>query len=117
MNAIANYTIIWLIYLTASVGLMLLFWSATHFPRMPQLRYMLRAVMIALVYTPWFANPDNSVLAPALMILTLDAITIGPIAAVRTFVPLFLSTLFAMLVAGILYHVQKTKLRRQTRQE
>ena len=46
-------------------------------------------------------------MAPALMVATLDAITIGSSAAFRSVVPLVLATLCGLLVAGIMAFLKK----------
>ena len=46
-------------------------------------------------------------MAPALMVATLDAITIGGSASFRSFVPLVLAVLFGLLVAGIMAFLKK----------
>lgn len=63
--------------------------------------------MVALVFTPWYANIEGSTLAPALMVLALDVITIGANAAGRALVPLLLSMLVAEVLATIYYLVQR----------
>lgn len=52
-------------------------------------------------------------MAPALMVATLDAITVGASAAYRSFVPMILAIVFALLVAAILSVLRKKKNRRK----
>ena len=65
--------------------------------------------MLALVFTPWYANIEGSSLAPALMVVALDAITIGVSAAPRALVPLVLALIAAEFLATILYFVERRK--------
>lgn len=46
-------------------------------------------------------------MAPALMVAALDAITGGFEAAFRSFVPLVLALIFALLLAGVMSFVKK----------
>lgn len=95
--------LVWLIYLVASVGFLAVFWRLTRMQSWPWLSWMLRALMLAMVYTPWYANTSGNVLAPALMVAVLDAITIAPGAAWRALVPLLLSVVATLIVANVLY--------------
>jgi len=103
MEPDTNYWLLWTIYLSASVVFLIAFWRLTRFSRLRWLSYLLRAVTIALVLTPSYANQQDTVLAPALMVLMLDAITIGGDAAVRSVVPLFLALILALIVAFVWY--------------
>lgn len=95
--------LVWLIYLVASVGFLAVYWRLTRSESWPWLSWMLRTLMLVLVYTPWYANTSGNVLAPALMVAVLDAITIGPDAAWRALVPLLLVLLASLIIANILY--------------
>lgn len=107
-----NYWLIWLVYLLASACFYPFFWRLTDW-RWRWLSYSLRGLMAALILTPWYVNEQSQVLAPALMVSTLDAITIGPAAAARATVPLVLGLLFAEIVASILWFLHRR--RRRTR--
>lgn len=109
MDTIGNYWFIWLVYLGAGSLFTAVFWRITRFPRAIWSSYSLRAVAVAVVFTPWYSNPQESVMAPALMVATLDAITVGGSAAYRSFVPMVLAIIFALLVAGILSVLRKRK--------
>lgn len=98
-----NYWVIWSVYLAASALFFRIYWRLTAFKRRLWLSYSLRAVMAALILTPWYANIQGQVLAPALMITTLDAITIGGEAVSRALVPLLLAMLLAELFASIMW--------------
>tara|TARA_R110002073_G_scaffold41445_2_gene116997 strand:+ start:131 stop:517 length:387 start_codon:yes stop_codon:yes gene_type:complete len=109
MEAIGNYWFFWLLYLLAAGIFTAVFWRATRFSHASWTSYSLRAVAIALIFTPWYSNPQDSGMAPALMIATLDAITAGGAAAYRSFVPLVLAIIFGLLVAGALSFAQKRR--------
>ena len=70
----------------------------------------MRALALAIVLTPWYANSGSPALAPALMVLLLDIITIGSEEALRTMVPLFLSVITAIITATVLSLVKRNKI-------
>ena len=92
MDAIGNYWFFWTLYLAAAVVFTALLWRLTRFQHGIWRSYSLRAVAIAVIFTPWYSNPQDSIMAPALMVATLDAITIGGSASFRSFVPLVLAS-------------------------
>lgn len=100
MEPVSNYWLLWGIYLTASAIFFTVFWPMTRFRRHQWLGVLLRCTMLVCAFTPWYANQEGSVLAPALIVVLLDAITIGGAAPVRALVPLFLTMLLAWILAG-----------------
>ncbi|HBW83731.1 MAG: hypothetical protein CMD92_07460 [Gammaproteobacteria bacterium] len=102
MAAEFNYYGVWLVYLLASLMFLSAYWRLTSFSRWSALKHFLRCLMIALIFTPWFANSDGDTLAPALMVITLDAITMGFGEVSRALTPLLLSLFVAVLFALIL---------------
>ena len=109
MVAESNYYGVWLVYILASLGFLSVYWRFTRLPRWPILRHSLRCLMIALVFTPWYANSDKGTLAPALMIIALDAITKGLGEASRALAPMLLALLGAELFALVLFFLKKRK--------
>lgn len=99
MLGIYGYLTSWAIYLVAGTLCYVLFYRATRRIRPGLLANLLRAVMIALIYTPWTVSTDQDLMAPAVMVILLDMITVGPDAFVRALVPLMLATLLALAVA------------------
>ena len=73
------------------------------------LTYMVRAISIAMLATPWASHVDGAHLAPALMVLALDGITLGPDAALRAFVPLFLGIVGSLTVATLMWMRQRKR--------
>ena len=98
-----NYLLIWTISTLAAVAFYWVFWRITNMPRARWLSYSFRALMLSLMFTPWYANVEGDTLAPALMVVTLDAITIGVGEASRALVPLVLSLIVAEVIATIVY--------------
>lgn len=104
-----NYLFIWLIYLLAAAVFFWIYWKATAFRRRLWLSYSLRALMLALALTPWYANSQGDVIAPALMVVTLDAITLGPDTMGRALNPLVLSLLTAEILATIVWFAKRPR--------
>jgi hypothetical protein len=106
----ANYGLFWLGYLLASSLFIAIIWHLIVFKRAVLLTYGIRAIAVAMLSTPWPSHVDGSHLAPALMVLALDGITLGSDAALRAFVPLSLSVVVGLVVAVILW-IRQRKLR------
>lgn len=102
-----NYWLAWIFYLTAAAVFYAVFWWLTDFRQRRVMTYCLRAVMLALIATPWYVSGDEALLAPALVIVLMDAITISGAAAVRAFVPLFLSVIMSLVAALVLMLVRR----------
>ena len=104
-----NFWIAWVVYIVAASIYCLLFWRITRFRERRVLKYSLRAVMLAIIVTPWYVSDTGSVMAPALIIVLMDAITISGEAAARAFVPLFLSIVLSLVVVLIILLVRRGK--------
>ena len=109
MDSIGNYWFFWTLYLGTAILFTGIFWRVTRFKRAIWASYSLRAVAIAVIFTPWYSNSQESIMAPALMVAALDAITGGFEAAFRSLVPLILAVLFGLLLAGIMSFFKKRK--------
>jgi hypothetical protein len=107
MDSIGNYWFFWTLYLGAAVIITGIFWRVTRFERAIWASYSIRAVAIAVVFTPWYSNSQDSVMAPALMVAALDAMTGGFESAFRSFVPLVLAVLLALLLATAMSFFKK----------
>ena len=111
MDAETNFWLIWFFYLVAASLFYSIFWIYIKLIPQKLLVLVLRGIMSALIFTPWFVNIQGSVLAPALMIVALDLITIGPDESARAGVPLLLSVFVTGVVSLGLYF-SKRKLER-----
>ncbi len=69
----------------------------------------MRAVIAAIIVTPWYANAYGAALAPAWIVILLDAITIGSDAMVRASIPLIFSIIVAEFIATTMYFIQIKK--------
>ena len=107
MDAGSNYAFIWLVYLAGAGGFFLVFWPLTKWPSARWISYIVRGAVLALALTPWYANSQDSVLAPALMVVLLDTITLGPAEAVRALIPLILGLMVGLISATVLYVKRK----------
>lgn len=101
MVDIYGYLTSWAIYLTFGTICYILFYKATGVIGFKPLANTLRAIMIALIYTPWYVAPEQDLMAPAVMVIMLDMITVGDNAFVRALVPLVLAIGGAILIALI----------------
>lgn len=110
MDSIDNYWFFWVLYLGAALVFTVVVWRVTRFKSAIWASYNLRALVIAVVFTPWYSNSLESGMAPALMVAALDAITGGAAAATRSFVPLGLAVFLALLLAGLMSFLKKRKL-------
>lgn len=117
METVTNYWLLWTVYLLASAVFFVAFWRLTRFTRFLWLSYLLRAITIALAFTPWYANQQGTVLAPALIIVMLDAITIGGTAAVRGLVPLLLALILALVIAIIWHFISVRKINNSVKKQ
>lgn len=109
MLNIYGYLTSWAIYLVAGTICYVLFYRATAAIRPKTLANVLRGIMFALIYTPWYIAADNDLMAPVLMVITLDMITLGGDAFIRGFVPLLLALCLAVLT-GLFWNMIKKKL-------
>jgi len=107
MEADSSYWLVWMIYLAASALFYGFFWRLTRFRRVLWTAYSLRAIAAAIILTPWYANAQGTTLAPALMVVALDAMTIGSEAATRSIIPLLLAIILAEALATMIYFIKK----------
>lgn len=70
----------------------------------------MRAMFVALMLTPWYANPEGETMAPALMVATLDLITKGTSEFARALIPLLLAVVVALVVSTSLFFLRKKRL-------
>lgn len=99
MLDIYGYITSWAVYLTAGTLCYVLFYKATGAIGFKPLANMLRGIMIALIYTPWYVAADEDLMAPAVIVILLDMITIGGDAFIRGLVPLTLALIAGIVIA------------------
>lgn len=114
MVGIYGYLTSWAIYLTAGTICYVLFYKATGIIGIKLIANILRGIMIALIYTPWYVAADKDLMAPAVIVILLDLITVGGNSFVRALVPLTLA-LAAAVALPVLFSVGKLIYRSQAR--
>ncbi len=101
MLDIYDYLIGWAVYIAAGTLCFVIFYRFTGVLRFKPLANTLRAILISVMFTPWYISPEEDLLAPAIVVMALDLVTIGGTSFVRAMVPLTLSILFAVVIALI----------------
>ncbi|GFZ83759.1 hypothetical protein GCM10011403_29170 [Pseudohongiella nitratireducens] len=91
MLDIYGYLTSWGVYLVAGTLCYILFYKATGKIPYKWLANPLRGIMLAVTFTPWYVAADSDLMAPALMVIALDMITLGGDAFIRAAVPLVLA--------------------------
>jgi hypothetical protein len=64
----------WLVYLLAAIGFSAIVWRLTRFNKAAWLGYLLRALVLAWLFTPyyWLTNEQHSQLAPAFIVILME---------------------------------------------
>lgn len=107
-----DYIAAWTAYLIAAVVFSVLAWRVLRKLPWRELAYLLECWLLALLFTPWYVLDGETILAPALMVLALDVLTVEPAAGVRALVPLVLALFLAMIVTGLLSVWHRVRLRK-----
>lgn len=114
MLDIYGYLTAWAVYLTAGTICYVLFYKATGIIPIKLIANILRAIILALIYTPWYVAADEDLMAPAVIVILLDIITVGGNSFIRAMVPLVLALVCAVS-APVLFTVIRALAGRQTR--
>lgn len=107
-----DYIAAWTAYLIAALVFSVLAWRVLRKLPWREVAYLLECCLLALLFTPWYVLDGESILAPALMVLALDVLTIGPSAGIRALVPLVLAFFLALIVTGLLSVFHRMRLRK-----
>lgn len=99
MLDIYDYLIGWTVYIAAGTLCFAIFYRASGVLSFKPLANVLRAVLLAVMFTPWYISSEEELLAPAIIVMVLDLVTIGGTSFVRALVPLVLSVLFSIPIA------------------
>jgi hypothetical protein len=108
-----DYATAWVVYLVASGVLAFLCWRVFRRYLMRELAYLLQCWLLAILLTPWYVLPEESVMAPAFIVFMMDAITIAPVAGIRALIPLVMAMFVMLVVAIALSVVYRIRRRRQ----
>lgn len=106
MLDIYDYLIGWAVYIAAGALCFVIFYRFTGVLRYKLFANTLRAILIAIMFTPWYISPEEDLLAPAIIVVALDLVTIGGTSFVRGMVPLSLSVLLAVVISFAFRAVQ-----------
>ncbi|HEY0960813.1 MAG TPA: hypothetical protein VGE69_00475 [Pseudomonadales bacterium] len=107
-----DYIAAWTAYLIAALVFSVLAWRVLRKLPWRELAYLLECWLLALLFTPWYVLDGQDILAPALMVLALDVLTVEPAAGIRALVPLVLALALAMIVTGLLSVWHRVRLRK-----
>jgi len=99
MLDIYDYVLGWAVYLACGALCYMIFYRFTGVIRFKPVANTLRAILLATMFTPWYVNPDSDLLAPALIVILMDMVTVGETSFVRALVPLTMSITAAVFIA------------------
>jgi len=109
----ADYQLAWIIYVVAGSVLAFLAWRVLYRYVLREIAYVVECFLLALMFTPAFVLPDQSIMAPALIVFLMDSITISPTSGIRALIPLVMALMAALIVAVLLIIGHRYRLRRQ----
>ena len=109
----ADYRLAWIVYVSAGLVVAFMCWRVLHKYVLRELAYFLECILLALMFTPAYVLQGQPIMAPALIVFAMDAITIEPKAGIRALIPLVLALMAAFLVAVTLSLIYRWRLRRQ----
>ena len=107
MNSEFDYSLIWIIYLSAGALFYWVLHNLTKSVGPSWWFYSLRAFYFGLAFTPAYANDQGNSLAPALLVSTLDLITGGSAGVSRALIPLLMVLLGSIVIATIVFFYAK----------
>lgn len=101
-----DYLLAWLVYLIAGVAVSWMFWKFAKRFFWLDLAYVMQGTFMAVVFTPWYVVPDQSILAPAIIIFVMDIVTIETVAGIRSLVPMAMVIILVdmVIILGIAYY-------------
>ncbi len=108
----SDYIIAWLLYIVVAFAMSWMLWKFLKKTLWLDLAYILQAVFMAIVFTPWYVLDDQNVLAPAIIIFVMDVITIGTVAGIRSLVPMAMAILLVSISTMIVvasYRIRRVR--------
>lgn len=109
----ADYRIAWIVYCLAAAGFSWLCWLVLRRLRSRGFAWLLQFWLMALLFTPWYVEPDDTLMAPALIVFAMDAITVSSESAVRALVPLIMALFLGIVLTVVLVVVSGIRRRRR----
>lgn len=96
---------LWLFYVLSAIGLLYLWWRLVRYVRTRFLRDALLGFLIVLLFTPWFAQSEQSALAPAIFILLHESLFAGTANIWRTLAPISFGYLLFVGLLSLCYWI------------
>jgi len=103
----SSYLIAWAIYLLAASGICFIAWQLSSHWR-TDVKYVSRISLVVLLFTPYFSDPEQNKLAPAILITLFELIFGDAHAGLKSGTPLIL-LLIAGVVLAYLYSLTQRK--------
>ena len=95
-----SYSVAWVLYLVCALGLVLIFWRMTRNLQLRRTRRVLRALVVALLFTPINIVADGMWLAPAYLVATYEGVQGNIDQAVEA--SMYLVVAFVLMIVVIL---------------
>ncbi len=101
MNS-ADYTTAWFVYLVCALGCCWVWWLLTAGISSRTTKMILRLVPIAMLVTPYFSDPQQDYLAPALLVVVFEGLFGNPEFAFQASIPILVMMAGAIIAALII---------------
>lgn len=112
-----DYTMAWVVYSVAALVFAWLCWRVLRKLPWRELAWLLQCWVLALLFTPSYVTSGESLMAPALLVFVMDAITVSRDAAIRSLIPLVMALAAGVLVTVVLSLVVRVWERRRRQQD
>ena len=101
-----GYMMAWLAYSGAALVIVAVIWWLTATWRL-WLKAPLRALLIALLFTPWLVSTDTESLAPAWVIMLFDSLIQADAEPMRAGAPLLAACALALVLSAVFVAVRR----------
>lgn len=108
-----NYQFAWALYILSALVGIAIFWRLLERLRWPELKIYLCLVLGVLWLTPVTADPEQSFLAPAFLVSTLETLFEGAQSTARAGIPLLVTLLAMTLMFLVLATARRLYRRRE----
>jgi|GEM_PF-1675531 len=96
---------LWLFYLLSASGLLYLWWRLVRRLNQFFIRDALLGLLTILLFTPWFAQPEQAEIAPAIFVLLHEWLFNGAENTWRVLIPLILGYLLFIFLLTLCYWI------------
>ena len=97
-----DYTTAWFIYLVSALGCCWVWWLLTNAMKNRRVQTILRLIPIAILVTPYFSDPQQDALAPALLVVVFEGLFGNPEFAFQASIPI-LVIVFGAIIAALMF--------------